>query len=84
MLDSSIFLTKDQLGLVVVCFDIFSVLFLFAILTFLKTNQEQIAFEIDRAQVTGADFTAEIRNIPLPQVNTETTFKWQFWQWIED
>jgi len=34
--------------------------------------------------VTGADFTAEIRNIPLPQVNTETTFKWQFWQWIED
>jgi hypothetical protein len=78
------YLNKSNVGLVVVCVDIFIVILLLCLLSYLRGNQRQVSEDIDAAEITASDFTVEIRN--LPGENHDMTFmefKAHLWQWIE-
>ena len=56
-------LEKDILGYIVVGFDILIVLIFYLMIAFLGPNIDLIKNEVDQANITASDFTAEIRGI---------------------
>lgn len=76
------YLDKSNVGLIVVGIDLVIVVLLFALIAFLRSNQEAVSEDIDAAEITASDFTVEIRNLPVSHM-TEDEVKANLWQWIE-
>ena len=69
--NGDVILTKSDVGLVVVGIDLFIVLLLFALLAYYKSNQHQVAEDINESEITASDFTVELRNLPEMHMTLE-------------
>lgn len=74
----------------VVGIDIFIVLLIYMMIAFQGSNIDIVKDEVDQANITASDFTAEIRGMlpcsekyPSGPLGLDL-FKAELWQWIED
>ena len=73
---------KSSVGLIIIFNDIIIVVVLFLLVAFHKWNQDVIAEELDKEQITARDFGLEIRNLP-PNKMSANQFRAEMWHWIE-
>ena len=83
-------LDKNILGYIVVGCDILIVLVFYLMIAFLGSNIDIVKGDVDQANITASDFTAEIRGMlpcsekyPSGPLGLDL-FKAELWQWIED
>jgi hypothetical protein len=77
-----VFLSKSDVGLIVVGIDLFIVFLLFVLIWYFRVNQDLIAEDINQSEITASDFTVEIRNLPALHFSMEEQ-KANLWEWIE-
>jgi hypothetical protein len=73
---------KSSVGMIIIFNDIIIVVVLFLLVAFHKWNQDVIAEELDKEQITARDFGVEIRNLP-PNKMSANQFRAEMWHWIE-
>ena len=73
---------KTDVGIVVMVIDLFTVVLLFALIAYFKSNQRQVSEDINDSELTASDFTVELRNLPELHISLEEQ-KAMLWEWIE-